>query len=195
MAFRAVMDAMEEAQQLPWNMLAYRQGLSATLGALMLRWWLWWWTLEGEVWLVDWDESNAFCIVPRARLPQVLRVLQPDFGKWAQEHYRQFPVRVVTPAGVTEPFPLHHGGGQGDSGGVALYTLVGVLRTLTHEQLLRSGVDPMTQKAGSYSWEELTYSVPGRPRIPAHELCFSDDRRLMARSATGIVLHLAGRER
>lgn len=96
-------------------------------------------------------------------------------------------LRVSTPYGLTRPFAIHHGGAQGDSGGVALFTAVGILRTWTHQRLLRSST-PLTPSDGNSTldWQAYYPHLPGDPEEPCADFCYSDDRRLFARNRTGL---------
>ena len=80
----------------------------------------------------DWDESDAFCNIPRADLPAVVGAFAPGAGEYLEAFYAQLKVYVVTPYGLAGPYRLQHGGAQGDSGGVAAYTLCAVVCTSFH---------------------------------------------------------------
>ena len=133
---------LEDSGALPSAMLAYRQGMSAHQGALVARLFLWWWCSHHEVFIIDWDESNAFCNVPRGDATKLHLGALSGFARWAADHYRLFEVRALTPHGASSPFPLHHGGAQGDSGGVGLFTLVSAIRTMAHEVIWRRSLHP-----------------------------------------------------
>ena len=66
----------------------------------------------------SWDESNAFCNIPQEDAPALLAGIAPTFSRWLQKFYNPMWIRSCTPYGMTNPFPMVHGGGQGDSGGV-----------------------------------------------------------------------------
>ena len=78
-----------------------------------LRWLLAYWAgVHGSVHLADWDESDAFCNIPREDLPALLDDTAPGLGAWLQQFYGSLQIRSSTPYGLTEPFPMIHGGGQ-----------------------------------------------------------------------------------
>ena len=132
---------------------------------------------------IDWDEESAFNNVPREDV--ALLPLGPcnQFATWAKEHYRRFHIRVDTPYGVSDPFPMLHGGAQGDSGGVGLFTLTSMVRTLAHRQIWGRQLDPRILTPLSNPPQ-----LCRQPAAPADHLCevvYSDDRRLFAVSAEG----------
>ena len=49
----------------PPSSFAYRRGLSPQLLGVLARWLLAYWAASRVVRVIDWDESNAFCNVPR----------------------------------------------------------------------------------------------------------------------------------
>ena len=101
-----------------------------------------WASLHGSVLLADWDESDAFCNIPRADAELLLQDIIPGLGRWAQHYYGALSIRTATPYSLTDPYPMAHGGGQGDSGGVGLYLAVGIQRTRCHRGLLLGNRDP-----------------------------------------------------
>ena len=106
---------------MPSEMYAYRRQLPGPLAGMTMRWLLAWWVSQGETTrLLDWDESNAYCNIPREDLPVALAGISPPLGRWAVEFNRHFQVRVVTARGLTSPSGMTHGCGQGDSGGVGV---------------------------------------------------------------------------
>lgn len=131
-------------------MFAYRRQQPPQQAGLLSRWLVAHWASLGEdVCIADWDESNAFCNIPRRELPELLDELCPTFASWIQRFYDALSVYVVTPHGLTEPYRLLHGGGQGDSGGVGTYLAVGIQRTNFHEGILRLGVYPRDLRPGA----------------------------------------------
>ena len=83
-----------EAQQwFPAATFAHRQELSPQLVGIMARWLLAHWALTCPVWVVDWDESNAFCNVPREGLRKLLESYPVvDCGEWLARFYASLDV-------------------------------------------------------------------------------------------------------
>ena len=114
----------------------------------MARWLLAHWALTRPVWVVDWDESNAFCNVPREGLQRLLESHPAvDCGEWLARFYASLDVYVVTSFGLVGHYALLHGGAQGDSMGVGPYTLMGVFRTRANRTLAVFGLHPPTGTA------------------------------------------------
>ena len=91
-----------------------------------LRWLMCYWLAQrGSLFVADWDESDAFCNVPREDTSALLGDIAPRLGTWLQRFYGNLRIRTATPHGLTDPFRMAHGGGQGDSGGVGAYLAVG----------------------------------------------------------------------
>ena len=157
-----------------------------------MRWLLAYWAgVHGSVHLADWDESDAFCNIPREDLPALLDDIAPGLGAWLQQFYGPLRIRSCTPYGLTEPFPMVHGGGQGDSGGVGAYLAVGIQRTLCHRGLHLQGLDPRCPALPAPEQCSAHLHAPHDPSRPVLELCYSDDRRPVAASAGGLELLLA----
>ena len=156
-----------------------------------LRWLLAYWAgVHGSVHLADWDESDAFCNIPREDLPALLDDTAPGLGAWLQQFYGSLQIRSSTPYGLTEPFPMIHGGGQGDSGGVGAYLAVGIQRTLCHRGLHLHGLDPRCPTRPTPEPCPAHLRAPHDPSRPVLELCYSDDRRPVAATADGLELLL-----
>ena len=103
------MNSLEAEGALPSSMLAYRHSMSAQHGVLFTWLLLWRWCSHHDVYVIDWDESNAFCNVPRADMGALDLGYASRFVSWAVDHYELFWVRVLTPHGTSSPFPLYHG--------------------------------------------------------------------------------------
>lgn len=136
--------------------------------------------------VADWDESNAFCNIPRRGAPGILDGIAPGLATWCQNFYSSLGVRVVTPFGLTDPYPLLQGGGQGDSMGVGLHLAVGIVRTNFHLGVLKAGLRPEDLTAGGPPITEICFTAPHDPGLFVPELVYSDDRRFLSRSATGL---------
>ena len=49
--------------------------------------------------------------------------------EWAENFFGSLSVYVVSPFGLAGPYPVGHGGAQGDSMGPGLFGAAGVMRT------------------------------------------------------------------
>ena len=61
--------------------------------------------------ILDWDESNAYCNIPRQDLELALQDYCSALGVWAVAFYAKLLVRVVTARGLTATYLLAHGCG------------------------------------------------------------------------------------
>ena len=66
----------------------------------------------------------------------------PGAAAFLEAFYSPLRVYVVSPVGLAGPYRLLHGGGQGDSGGVAGYSLVGIVRSWYHRGKMGRNLDP-----------------------------------------------------
>ena len=164
-------------------MFAYRRQQPSEHAALLCRWLIAYWaSTGGDVCIADWDESNAYCNIPRCDLPALLDDTCPTLAPWLQRFYDAFQVYVVTPHGLTTPYRMAHGGGQGDSAGVGSYLAVNIQRTHFHQGVLRLGAQPRDLLPGAPPADALCYTAPHDPSTLIPEVCYSDDRRLFGRS-------------
>jgi hypothetical protein len=169
---------LELSRQFPSCMLAYRRQLPPQESALLLRLCIACWASAGHVvcpW--DWDEKDAFCNFDRAGLALLTADMALGAGSFIDAFYAQLAVHAVTPHGLAGPYFLLHGGGQGDSGGVAAYTLVGILRTRFHYGVLVGQLDPRDQRALPEETPLVYFGAHFDPLEPLLEVGFSDDRR------------------
>ena len=133
--------------------------------------------------MIDWDEANAFNNVPRDGVASLPLGPCSPFAAWALAHYRRFRIRVATHFGVSAPFPMMHGGAQGDSGGVGLFTLISAVRTWAHQFIWGNRLDP--QHLSTLPEPPQLCHHPADASVPLCEIVYSDDRRLFAASAQG----------
>ena len=107
--FRRLQTRAEAAGLFPAGVFAYRRQVPAQLagqvGRLLVAAWA---SAEGEVFVADWDESNAFCNIPWDGAAALLEPLLPGLGAWMRRFYARMEVRVVTPFGLTDPYGLVH---------------------------------------------------------------------------------------
>jgi hypothetical protein len=67
-------------------MLAYRRQQPPQQAGLLSRWLIAHWATQfTEVWVADWDESNAYCNIPRSDLPALLQGLYLRSGATSLE--------------------------------------------------------------------------------------------------------------
>ena len=137
---------------------------------LVARWLIAHWASTGEdVCIADWDESNAYCNIPRQDLPTLFAPLCPTLASWLQRFYSALSVYVVTPHGLTHPCSLLHGGGQGDSGGVGAYMAVGIMRTRFHRGVLLHSLHPRDLSHGAAPASSICFAAPfdlAKQRLP-----------------------------
>ena len=130
--FRRLLGHLEANRLVPSEMFAYRRQQPPQQAGLLCRWLVAFWASRGtDVCVADWDESNAFCNIPRRDLPALVDDMCPTFAGWASRFYNAMKVYVVTPYGLTALYRLLHGGDQGDSGRVGTYLAVGVVGAAT----------------------------------------------------------------
>lgn len=89
-AFHEFMYSAELHGFIPSAMLAYRRGMSVASGVLAARWWIWAWSSTADLWIADWDESNAFCNIPREDLANIA----PRHGRRLSNCPRSHPMEL-----------------------------------------------------------------------------------------------------
>ena len=184
--FGKVLSAAELSGLVPPTAFAYRKSLSQHALAILCRWLIAAWVRQGRVWVLDWDESNAFCNVERDGLARLLEDHpEVDCGQWIRRFYGSLEVYVVTPFGLTGPYELLHGGVQGDSMGVGSFTLVGIFRSRANKSMVVFSLRPETGGRGGPSPADYCFYHPAFPDLPVFEFSFSDDRRLISSSSAG----------
>lgn len=184
---RRLHDFLEGRHMIPSTMGPYRRQMSPQQIALLGRWLITHWTASGYVVrVIDWDESNAFCNVPRDDVGAVTGDWCHGAADWLRSFYDSLQVRVVTPHGLTDPYPLRHGGAQGDPGGVGCYEIVGILRTNFQLGVAAAGLDPRDLSPGAPVLSSYCLRLPHPPRAPLLDLHYSDDRRMFAHTDVGI---------
>ena len=184
--FRRVLSHLEASGLIPSSMFAYRPQQSPQQAAMLTRWLIAYWaTIAICVCAGDWDESNAYCNIPRSDAIPLLDLLSPGFGDWLCQFYKDFAIHVVTPHGLTNPYQLQSGGGQGDSGGVGGYLCIRRLRHAFLMGLLQQGCRPRDLDHCARHSCDTCFTPPGHT-APLPEIGFSDDGRLLARSEEGL---------
>ena len=183
--FHRLVYSLECEGSMASEMYAYRRQLPGTLAAMTVRWLLVWWVSLGYVIRVlDWDESNAYCNIPRQDLEAALGSWCPGLGLWALHFYVTFLIRIATARGLTAVYLMQHGCGQGDSGGVGVYTALGILRTAFHRGVLRGGLWPRDLTGGALCLNDVGLPLPMGGMLT--EIAFSDDRRLFSSTKQGL---------
>jgi hypothetical protein len=145
-----------------------------------------WLTQRGSLFVADWDESDAFCNVPREDTSALLGDIAPRLGTWLQRFYGNLRIRTATPHGLTDPFRMAHGGGQGDSGGVGAYLAVGVQRTRCHRGILLQHGNPGKPTEPLDAQRENFPAAPHDSGRAILEVAYSDDRRPLAFTGLGL---------
>ena len=144
------------------------------------------WATSSDVYVADWDESNAFCNVPRQSCGDLMADDWPGMGDWLQHFYDAFRVHAITPYGPTGSYRMLHGGAQGDSMGVGMHAAVGVRRTQFHLGVLQGGLDPADLTGGAALLPTICFCSPHNPNMYIPETVYSDDRRFFAKSPAGL---------
>ena len=152
----------------------------------MCPWLLAFWAALGDVFIGDWDESNAFCNIPRESCDELMGDDTPGLGEWLRQFYDALEVYVMTPFGMTDAYRMRHGGAQGDSMGVGTHGAVGIRRTEFHLGVLRQGYFPEDLSSGAPAMSSICLYAPYDSSIPVPEVVYSDDRRFFARTAAGL---------
>jgi hypothetical protein len=124
--------------------------------------------------------------VPRTSASVVVGPDAPGLADWLQQLYGAMHVYLVTPYGLAGPYPLLHGGAQGDSMGVGWYLYVGMRRTEYHRGVVLGNLHPSDLAPGGTSLTASCFAAPADPGHMLPELGYSDDRRLFSRSAEGL---------
>ena len=95
--FRRLQTHLEVGGAIPSVMFAYRRQQPPQQAGLLARWLIAYWASTGaDVCIADWDESNAYCNIPRQDLPVLLAPLSPGLPPWLQRFYSALSVYVVT---------------------------------------------------------------------------------------------------
>lgn len=164
--FKRLQHQLEQDGSIPSCMFAYRRQIPPQHAGLTARWLIGIWASNGDdVCIADWDESNAFCNISHEDAPAVLNPLHPELGEWMQQFYGALQVHVITPFGLTPPYRIAHGGGQGDSGGVGTYLAISIQRTRFNNGTLLHTLQPRDLAPGAPSPEAI---CPGLTRSPCH---------------------------
>ena len=146
--------------------------------------WLVWWFAHyyGKVFIIDWDESNAFCNTIRNNMDSVFASDALHVEELAKRFFNSFGIYVVPPYGLTGPYTMRHGGSQGDSMGVGLYSTTTCARTKFHQGILLQHKNPadLSPRAAQYMYKSL--AAPWDPSVKALEIVYNDDRRGFATS-------------
>ena len=164
--FRRLMSQGEQRGWIDSWFFSYRKEISPLLLGLFCRWCIAFWVVTvKELWVADWDESNAFCNIPRDVLGTLMKDTPDlDCTSWLSSFFGSMQVFLQTPFGLANPYKLKQGGVQGDSMGVGQYVLIRLLRSKAF-RVLATG--------------------PAHPSIPTEfvpEVVFSDDSRIFATS-------------
>ena len=170
----------------PPSSFAYRKEFAGHLVALFCRWAIPEWLAQcGRLWVVDWDESNAFSNVHRGGLQEMCPddiALDPLY----QSFYDRLAVYVQTPFGLVGPYRMLHGGAQGDSMGVGGFKELGPIRSRANAAMVPRALRPESGLPGGPDPVEWCPAHPAEPSEYVPEVSFSDDRRIFAYSDEGI---------
>ena len=89
-------------QWTPPSHYAYRKQLSPQMCAITCRWLTWWYAhTNGKVFIINWDESNAFCNTIRHDMDKLFPREALQVERWAEQFFGSFRIYVVSPFGLT----------------------------------------------------------------------------------------------
>ena len=135
--FRGQQQRSEWTTWLPPNHYAYGEQLSPQMCVITCRWLVWWFAhYYGKVFIIDWDESNAFCNIVRKNMDSLFTSDVLHIEEWAERFFNSFEIYMVSPYGFAGPYIMRHGGSQGDSMGAGLYGTTTCARTKFHQGVL-----------------------------------------------------------
>ena len=123
-----------------------------------------------------------FCNVLRLGLDALAEhFLGLSIERWCSAFYGSMSVFMVSPWGLDGPYPISHGGAQGDSMGVGAFSVASVVRTRFKRGVLNHGLSPSALQLG------LSPPPPSSLSSPEciHEVVWIDDRSLFGLSREG----------
>ena len=72
--------------------------------AITCRWLTWWFAhYYGKVFIINWDESNAFCNTIKKDMDCLFPSDALHVEEWAQKFFNSFEIYVVSPFGLAGP--------------------------------------------------------------------------------------------
>ena len=181
------LQAISTAKDLdPPSSFAYNKEFTGQRVGLFCRWAIpEWLTQRGRLWVVDWEESNAFCNVQRGGQQEMC----PDaiaVDPWYHSFDDRLAVYVHTPLGLVGPYRMLHGGAQGDGMGVGGFRELGSIRSRANATMVSRALRPESGLPGGLDPEEWCPTHPAEPNKYVPEVSSSDDRRFFAYSDEGI---------
>ena len=82
----------------PPNHYAYKKQLSPQMCAITCRWLVWWFAhYHGKVFIIDWDESTAFCNAITKNMDCLFPSDALRVEEWAERFFNSFEIYVVSP--------------------------------------------------------------------------------------------------
>ena len=167
----------------PPNHFAYRKQPSPQMCAITCPWLVWWSAHYcGKVFIIDWDESNAFCNTIRKNMDSLFPSDALHVEEWAERFFNSFEIYVVSPFGLAGPYTMRHGGSQGDSMGVGLYATITCAHTKFHQGVLLQHKNPADHSPRAEQHTYKSVAAPWDPCVKVLEIVYSDDRRGFATS-------------
>ena len=106
--------------------------------------------------------------------------------EWAETNFGPLSACVVSPFGLAGPYPVGHGGAQGDSMGVGMLGAARVMRTKFNGGVLRQGLSPSFLCPLRVDPQALHPTLPWSPSEICPEVVFSDDHTLLECSFKGL---------
>ena len=165
----------------PPSSFAYRKEFTGQLVALFCRWAIpEWLPQRGRLWVVDWDESNAFCNVQQGGL-QAMCPHDIALDPWYQSFHDRLAVYVQTPFGLVGPYRIIHRGAQADSMGVGGFKELSSIRSRANAAMVSRALRPESGlPEGQTQWN----GAPHTQRSPASTFQRYPPAKIVASSPT-----------
>ena len=143
-----------------------------------------WLTQRQRMWVLNWDEFNAFCNVQRGGLQEMC----PDdiaLNPLYQSLYNGLSVYAQTPFSLVGPYHMLHGGAQGDNMGVWGLKELGSVYSRANAAMMSRALRPESglPRGPTRRW---CPTHPAEPNEHFPKVSFSADRRIFAYSDEGM---------
>ena len=130
------------------------------------------WAASSAIFIAEWDESNAFCKIPRESCENLLGEDTPGLATWFHRFYDALKAYVLTPFGLSDASHLWHGVAQGGSG-----------RTQQWASAMPRSTWGFSARASA---SKTCFYAPYVPTLPVPQVVYSADCRFFAWTAVGL---------